>query len=648
MTLIPKVTSVTPTRATRVWAFATRPVLLCAFAVLAALLLYWRTAYPSVLPGDSGELQFAAWGFWLAHPTGYPLYLILGGIWQHLLPFGDPAYRLNLFSALWSGLAVGVAFLVFWNVTRARGASVIAALTFAVSPHVWSQATRAEVYALNTFLVALLALLGLLWNAKPRRRYAFAFAFVFGLSLAHHRMTLLLAPAFAALLANRLFALRRNPAQFIKRALLYSAVAAVPLVLYLYIPLRAGATPYATLDVSLAAPIVVFENSPRGWLAVILGSGFSEQLGIDAVTLAALREFPNLLLTQFNPVGVAAALFGFGALLWQRKFEVAAFAFFGWLAFVAFNSVYHIGDIADYYTPAYFFACLALAEGIAFSVRQLRQHPCTRGSTLHAITLLAFFALLPMQNLFREFESQNHRRRADTRVQWETLLASGLPQNALVISNDRDELTPLYYLQYVEDKRPDLVGLFPKIAAGPNYANVVALVERVAPSNRPLYALKPIPALVMKFIIGESKNGLWKIHVLPLPAPKNSSDAMLGDALRVRGWAILEGDARAGEKFTLGVQYEPRKHLTRDYMFSVQLFDGAGKKIAQGNDHVPGVGEYPPSQWRVGDVIQDQYALEPSPDTAAGEYKIMLRAYDSSDDAALGELTEIGVLQIGE
>lgn len=647
MTLKPAVTTPRPAIFERALQLATHPAALCLAAILGALWLYWRTAYPSVLPGDSGELQFAAWGFWLAHPTGYPLYLILGGIWQHLLPFGDPAYRLNLFSAFWSGLAVGVAFLVFWNVTRSRGASAIAALTLAVSPLVWSQATRAEVYALNTFFVALLSLLGLLWSANPQRRYAFAFAFVFGLSLAHHRMTLLLAPAFAALFANQLFAFRRNPAHYFKRALVYGAVAAAPLILYLYIPLRAGATPYATLNLSPAAPIVIFENSPRGWLAVILGSGFSGQVGFDAATFASLAEFPNLLLAQFNPIGAAAALFGFGALLWQRKFEVAAFTLFGFLAFVLFGAVYHIGDIADYYAPAYFFASIALAAGMAFVVQLLRHHPFTRGSTLPAIALLAFFALLPLQNLFRDFEVQDHRRRAETRVRWETLLAAALPQNAVVISNDRDELTPLYYLQYVERKRPDLVGLFPKIAAGAAYANVVALVERAAPSKRPLYALKPIPALAMKYIVGENKNGLWKIHALPLPALKNASDALLGDALRVRGWQVLEGAPYGGETFTLGVQYEPRKRLTRDYSFSVQLFDRAGNKIAQGNDHVPGEAEYPPSQWRTGDVIQDQFTIELSPDAAAGEYKLMLRAY-AGDDGELGELTEIGVIEVDD
>ncbi len=637
---------VQPSPFLRAWEFVTRPAMLCALITVAALLLYWRTAYPSVLPGDAGELQFAAWGFWLAHPTGYPLYLLLGGVWQHLLPFGDPAYRLNLFSAFWSGLAIGVAFLAFYQITRARGAAVIAAMTLAVSPLLWSQATRAEVYALNTFFVALLSLLGLSWRAKPERKYAFAFAIVFGLSLAHHRMTILLAPAFAALFVERAWSFRTQPFVLLKRVLPYAVAAAIPLLLYLYIPLRAGATPYATLDVSPAAPIVIFENSPRGWLCVILGSGFAGQVGLDTATLVALRDLPVRLVDQFNWVGMLTAVFGFGALFWRRKFAVAAFVLYGFGASVLFAGVYHIGDIADYYTPAYFFVCIALAEGIAFIVQTLRAHPYSRGSTLPAIALLAFFALLPVQNLFNNFAPQNHRLRADTRVYWENLVNSGLPPNAILLSNDRDEITPLYYLQYVENKRADLRGLFPKIASGAPYDNIVALVNRVAASERPIYALKPIPALFMKYIVAETKNSLWKVHTMPLPVLENSSDAVLNEILRVRGWQVTDGDALPGESFTLLLHYEPLRALPRDYKFSVQIYRGEDK-VAQGNDHLPGEGEYPPTRWRAREILQDEFEISLDPTIAPGDYRLVLVAYDESDGSEIGP-AEIGILRVGE
>ncbi|HZQ08879.1 MAG TPA: DUF2723 domain-containing protein [Anaerolineae bacterium] len=624
------------------------PIVLFFLGILVTFLLYWRTTAPSVLPGDSGELQFAAWGFWLVHPTGYPLYLLLGGLWQHLFPFGDPAYRLNLFSAVSSAFAVGVAFLVFWNITRARGAAIIAALTFAASPLVWSQATRAEVYALNTFFIALLTLWGLKWVAHPQPRYTVAFALTFGLSLAHHRMTLLLVPAFAALFVQRLLGMKINFASLLKRAALYGILAALPLLFYLYIPLRAGATPYATFDLSPATPIVVFENSPRGWLSVILGQGFQGALGLDAGTLATLRDAPNLILAQFDPIGIVSALVGFGALFRQRRFSLAAFMLFGFLTFVLFAGAYHIGDIADYYTPALFFTSISIAVGIAFVIQLLQEFPATRNSTMPTIALLAFFALLPLQNVFNNISVQDRSRHTETRTQWESWLNSDIPTDAILLTNDRDEMTPLYYLQLVEHQRPDLIGLFPKIVPDARYSNIVSLVTQVAPSNRPIYTIKPLPALTLHYSLDSADNGLSRVDVTPLAPPQTPSNAVLGNALRVIGYSILNGSASAGKTITLGVQYKLLHRLKRDYTFSLQLFDAKDNKIAQGNDHIPGDKEYPPSKWQGDEILQDHFEVALDPNLPMGNYRVMLRVYDAADRAELGDLTEIGEITIEE
>jgi hypothetical protein len=70
-----------------------------------ALALYVTTLAPSVLPGDSGEFQFAVPTLGIPHPTGYPLYLVLGKLLS-LVPVGSIAYRLNLLSAIAASGAV--------------------------------------------------------------------------------------------------------------------------------------------------------------------------------------------------------------------------------------------------------------------------------------------------------------------------------------------------------------------------------------------------------------------------------------------------------------------------------------------------------------------------------------------------------------
>jgi len=53
---------------------------------LAAFALYWRTLAPDVLVGDSGEFQFTGPILGIPHPTGYPLYTLLGYLWSLLWP----------------------------------------------------------------------------------------------------------------------------------------------------------------------------------------------------------------------------------------------------------------------------------------------------------------------------------------------------------------------------------------------------------------------------------------------------------------------------------------------------------------------------------------------------------------------------------
>ena len=55
--------------------------------------LYIGTACPTVYTMDNGELIVAAYGLKIAHPTGYPLFCILGKIGTLLIPFGSIAWE---------------------------------------------------------------------------------------------------------------------------------------------------------------------------------------------------------------------------------------------------------------------------------------------------------------------------------------------------------------------------------------------------------------------------------------------------------------------------------------------------------------------------------------------------------------------------
>src|SRR5215210_9297624 len=87
-----------------------------AFGVAAfAFLLYLKTLAPTVLyyerPDliDAAMLQVHSYVLGITHPTGYPTWTMLAHLFTYL-PFGDPAYRVNLASAVFGAAAVFVLF----------------------------------------------------------------------------------------------------------------------------------------------------------------------------------------------------------------------------------------------------------------------------------------------------------------------------------------------------------------------------------------------------------------------------------------------------------------------------------------------------------------------------------------------------------
>src|SRR5438046_2166751 len=91
---------------------SSRADFLCASMVfLAALLLYSWTLAPTVTLVDSGELILAAHGLGVAHPPGFPLWVMLAHL-ASLVPLGNVAVRINFWDAIFAALACAVLTLV--------------------------------------------------------------------------------------------------------------------------------------------------------------------------------------------------------------------------------------------------------------------------------------------------------------------------------------------------------------------------------------------------------------------------------------------------------------------------------------------------------------------------------------------------------
>src|SRR2546426_7369108 len=97
--------------------FLSKPPVWAAFVFVLSLLLYIWTLAPTVTLVDSGELIVAARFLGVAHPPGFPLYLILAHLFS-FLPLGSVALRINFASAFFAALACGMLTLVMAELIR--------------------------------------------------------------------------------------------------------------------------------------------------------------------------------------------------------------------------------------------------------------------------------------------------------------------------------------------------------------------------------------------------------------------------------------------------------------------------------------------------------------------------------------------------
>ena len=207
------------------------------FTGAAAFIVYLFTIAPTVIQIDSGELAAVQATLGIAHPTGYPLFTILGYVFSLIpLPF-TKIFQLNLLAAIYCASAVSIftytinlilknwkEFIQQKNVKQKTKkkknvkdekketafseniiliASVFGGLALAFSKTFWFQSTSVEVYSLHLLLMSVIILF--LTNAylQPKENSSnklwFYFAIVLALGFTNHMTTLLILPGVAFL-----------------------------------------------------------------------------------------------------------------------------------------------------------------------------------------------------------------------------------------------------------------------------------------------------------------------------------------------------------------------------------------------------------------------------------------------------------------
>ena len=469
-----------------------------------SLELYIATLAPTVTLVDSGELIVAARFLGVAHPPGFPLYLMLAHLFS-LIPIGSVAVPVNFASAFFAALACAMLSLVVAEmITSSDGAEsernskkrsrkakktsrlaaiaasgnpsllvaiapgVSAGLLFACSRTIWSYATIAEVYSLNTFLILTILFLMLRWrrriivarrsaSAEARSRFPasavtqhdfllYAAAAVFGLALGVHHVTIALTlPALAIIVYGT-----EDFRFFTSKRLLFAALIsfAALLVVYSYLPLAAALHP------------ILNWGDPRSldkiWAHI---TGKQYQLFLSPSPEVVGEEFPRFirfLLREFSvpwlPIAIVVAMAGF-VVVWKRDRTTFSFLLLLVLVNLAYNLIYQIAEDKDaYYLPI--FVALSIVAGIGLHWF-VRVTVTKRSLTPRRLLVLSSIALLPALTLASNwpFNNRSHYFIAQDYVE---NIQRTIEPHGLLLTLDWQVASPMLYTREVEQRRRDI------------------------------------------------------------------------------------------------------------------------------------------------------------------------------------------------
>ncbi len=409
---------------------------------LVALGVYALTMAPSLTwahwGADGGDFIAAAATGRMPHPPGFPLYMTLARAFVRL-PLRNPAWRLNLLSAVMAAGTVMLTARLLQRQEKSPWIVLAATLSLAFAPLFWSQALITEVYTTAAFFVTLGMLNGewmtadkpaTIENRRSAIRHPGLAGLIWGLGMAVHPTVVLLAPlAFVSLWGTEKRFHRRRLAY---RFICYILGIGLGLAFYLLLPLW-GPWPQPWGDLRTFA----------GWWDVVrarLYWGYAFGLPLRDWPARGLA-YVSLLARQFTPLGGASVLLG-AWLNWRIRRRQT----WGWLATAALFSLFAIGyntaDSLTYVLPLLPLAVPLLARGLHWLVAQ-------------GIPAWATVAL-PLLLLVSNWHTVDVSRDREA-VNWLTQVLAETPPDAVLLTQSDAHTFSLWYAQEAAGLRPDVL-----------------------------------------------------------------------------------------------------------------------------------------------------------------------------------------------
>ncbi len=421
--------------------------------------VYWASLAPGLtwanFGADGGDLITAAATGGIAHPSGYPLYLLLARLFQ-FIPLGSLAFRTNLLSAFFTA---GAALLIYRLVTHSLSisepdhywkAGLASGIAFGLAPMIWSQAVITEVYALHSFLVVLLLYLSVhpISAQFTQKRQDCLLGLTFGLAMGNHVTIFLLLPIVLFSITWQKQDREKGEKRFYNFQLVGGSLlrrclwVGLGLLVYVTLPLRSIARP----PVNWGNPITL-----NGFTWLVSGKLYEKlllNLNFELV-LERIQTVVALFLTQFSVIGLIVGLSG--VIVYFKPTRLNINMLWITIASAVFAIGYATTDAFVYLIPAF----LCFAVWIGNGLGRMMDWANKRFQNIGGIICLLLILVL----LFHAWGQRTQvDARGDLRAEsFGRSVFSIAPTNALMLAKGDKAVFTLWYFHYALRNRPDLI-----------------------------------------------------------------------------------------------------------------------------------------------------------------------------------------------
>ncbi|XP_050405485.1 transmembrane protein 260 isoform X2 [Patella vulgata] len=426
--------------------------------------IYYKTTYPNLPGGDSGELIISANELGVAHPPGYPVFTLLSYIFIKLIPYGSMAWRVNTLSVCLSTITSFCLFITLSRLCKNISSCLLGGSLFCFMSLSWTWNITSEVFSLNNLFVSVLVLLCVLFQHKEKQQkiqISFIGAFISGLSLCNQHTIVIYVLCIAVWVIYTLY----------KQKIIHKWVI---FLLTLCLCFCCGLIPYVYLPLSAHFNMARWtwgdQRTLSGFLRHILRREYGtfellkdhQGLGL----LKGLSAYNNHILYEWGVIGLGASYLCIISVirrLRQGKYclcvlyimMVSYLLLFTWLANLDISNPLLFGVVKRFWIQVDLVLAILVAVLFDDLVSVVKQHGMWNGyiELLKVDTIIA--GLITYSLLLVNYQHCDHSKNTVI-IDFATRILNSLPYNAIVLTKGDLPSNSIRYAQFMENIRPDV------------------------------------------------------------------------------------------------------------------------------------------------------------------------------------------------